>query len=598
MAKLTSEEVMNLDPEMRMLQQNKEGGYNFRFRRHQDWNENYELSRDKVIINRLTQRQSVNLPIMKTHIRSLLKDVDDMPVLYFENLDNDKEAELFKNEYWKYTVEQNNMELQDIVDKRQVFLFGRTFGQWQIADGKVKWTVQEPFDMLVSRYTDPFNIHSSRFLIHNNIFVPLSSLELNEDYNKKEIQELKEYFATTMGLIKSQDNQKMLVEKNKRLGDMGVLDLESPILGETYVELTMHFVWRDDEKNEKGEAMESQIFLYVEAEGLRRLMKKPLEQVIGVTSDHYWMSHYPYDTWADDVERLDFWSDGIADILRTPNKVLNTWFSQLVENRTMRSFGMHYYNSGLEGFNPQTWQPQAWGWYGLPVPANMKIDDVLQKVEVPDLAESLNDMQFVIDVAQNASGAVATEQGAQTQKQVTLGEVQLVLSQAKERSKSMSKFYTPAWKERGMIFVKLIEAAGDKLDAVTLYKKGRNTDNIYAREVSIKDWQTASGYRCKVWSQDEKDSQDTDSLEKLNAVKMNMPGNAKLDEIYDRKLLEFANLKPDEVNEIMQAQKQQRELGMMGIQMPGQAQGQPPQKQPRPALQQPQQKQLAPGVVH
>jgi len=33
---------------------------------------------------------------MKTAIRTLLKDVDDMPVIYFENLDNDKEAEMYK----------------------------------------------------------------------------------------------------------------------------------------------------------------------------------------------------------------------------------------------------------------------------------------------------------------------------------------------------------------------------------------------------------------------------------------------------------------------------------------------------------------------
>src|SRR5690606_40920604 len=97
--------------------------------------------RDTVTINRLTQRQSVNIPLMKQTIRTLLKDVDDMPVIEFENLDNDKQAEIFKNEYWKYTVEINNMELQDIVDKRQVFLFGRSFDQWQVIDGDRKSVV-------------------------------------------------------------------------------------------------------------------------------------------------------------------------------------------------------------------------------------------------------------------------------------------------------------------------------------------------------------------------------------------------------------------------------------------------------------------------
>ena len=119
-------DTMLTNPELDLLKLNKESGFNYRERRQADWDENYQLYRDKVIINRLTQRQSVNLPMMKTAIQTLLKDVDDMPVLYFENLDNDKEAQVFKNEYWKYTSEINKMEIQDIVDKKQQFLYGRS----------------------------------------------------------------------------------------------------------------------------------------------------------------------------------------------------------------------------------------------------------------------------------------------------------------------------------------------------------------------------------------------------------------------------------------------------------------------------------------
>ena len=110
-------------PEMVMLRTNKLDAYNYRFRKVVDWDENYSLYRDKVVIDPLTQRQGVNLPIMKTQIRTLLKEIDDMPVIEFQNLDNDKQAELFKNEYWNHTKDINKMELQDIIDKRQVFLF-------------------------------------------------------------------------------------------------------------------------------------------------------------------------------------------------------------------------------------------------------------------------------------------------------------------------------------------------------------------------------------------------------------------------------------------------------------------------------------------
>jgi len=146
--------------ELEMLQANKRDGFRYRERRHDQWTENYTLSRDKVIKNRLTQRQTVNLPLMKTGIKSLLKDVDDRPVLYFENLDNDKQAEVFENEFWKITGDQdhNKFDLQDIVDKKQIFHFGRSFDNWQIIDGKIVMTVQDPMDMLVSRYTDPTDL--------------------------------------------------------------------------------------------------------------------------------------------------------------------------------------------------------------------------------------------------------------------------------------------------------------------------------------------------------------------------------------------------------------------------------------------------------
>lgn len=546
-----------VSPEMTMLRNNKLSGYNYRYRRKFDWDENYELYRDKVIVNRLTQRQSVNMPLMKSSIRTLLKDVDDMPLLYFENLDNDKEAELFKNEYWKKTVEHNNMELQDIVDKRQVFLYGRSVDQWQVIDGWVKQTVQDPYDILISRYVDPYNIHSSRFLIHTNIFVPLSTLRLNKDYDQQAVKDMEDYYATQQGLIRSSENQRLFIEKNQRLADMGVQDIYNPILGETYIMLTLHFVWKESEIDANGDIqdLEPQIYMYTEADNMRILMKKPLEAVMGVTSDHYWRTHFPYTSWADDMERQDFWSDGVADIIRTPNKVLNSWFSQLVENRTLKNFSMNIYNSNLEGFTPQSWEPKPWGWYGVPVPPNTDLKAIYQPMPVGDLSDSLEEMNFITSMIQEASGATATQQGGNTPTQVTLGEVQLMLGEAKQRIKGMSKFYTKAWEDRGMMFLKLVEAAHGQLEDCTIYKKGLNSSAIFKREISPKDWMTPSGYGVKVWSQDEKTAMDTDALNKLNAVKANMPGNMKLQEIYDRKLLEFADLKPDEVNDVMKEEQ-------------------------------------------
>ncbi len=69
------------------------------------------------------------------------------------------------------------------------------------------------------------------------------------------------------------------------------------------------------------------------------------------------------------------------------------------------------------------------GWYGVPG----KPSEVLQKVDIPDLSESLDEMNFLIEMIEKATGATATQQGVQTKKQITLGEIQLALGEAKAR---------------------------------------------------------------------------------------------------------------------------------------------------------------------
>lgn len=572
--------------ELQALLNMKETGFNYQRPRHDQWRENYELARDHVTINRLTQRQSVNMPLMKTTLRSLLKDLDDMPVMEFENLDNDKQAQVFQNEYWKRTLEQNNAELQDIVDKKQDLFFGRTFDEWQIEDGAITFDITDPADMLVDRFVNPYDLDSARYLVHINIFVPLSSLKTNPDYDQKEVQKLEDYFKSELGIVKAQDNQNALQTKNQKLSDMGVTDMDDPVLGETYVQLSMYYVKKDGQKWE-GKTLEDQIWVYVEAEEQTILMRKPQEVIIGTTKDHYWQSHFRYVSWADDIDKQDFWTDGIADVVRTPNKVLNAWFSQLVENRTMRNLGMHYYDSSLkeQGFQPSTWEPKPWGWYGIPLNGK-NINEVLQKVDVPDLSESLDEMDYVVKMVEKATGATPGQQGINPPSGTPLGTTQIVEGEAKARTKGISKFYTEAWKKRAEKFLKLIEAAPEKLDAVKIYKKGKNTDTIYPREIAPSDWMTQSGYRVRVWSQDEKDSKDTQALTKLQNLKVAMPFNPKVQEIYVRKLAEYADLTPEEVTEIMDTEKQMQMMGQMGqpgqglpqgVQQPGQR---PPQQQP------------------
>jgi len=53
-----------------IIQKDLESDRLWRERRHANWTLNYELARDTVITNRLTQRQSVNVPYMKKTLKS------------------------------------------------------------------------------------------------------------------------------------------------------------------------------------------------------------------------------------------------------------------------------------------------------------------------------------------------------------------------------------------------------------------------------------------------------------------------------------------------------------------------------------------------
>jgi hypothetical protein len=369
---------------------------------------------------------------MKTQIRTVLKDVHDMPVIVFENLDNDKEAEVFQNEHWKFTLEDNNAEIQDIVDKKQDFFFGRTFDFWQVVDGKIKFDIIDTEDILVDRFMNPYDLDSSRSLIHTHIFQPLSEIVKNPDYDKEELKKLVEFFESELGIIKAQDNMNMLQKKNQKMEELGVTNIDDPVLGETYVELTRYHITRPDETI-NGKTAPSQLFVYIEAENQCILMKKPQEEIIGVTEDHFWQNHYPYNTWGDDVDKQDFWTDGLADIVRPSNKIVNVWFSQEVERRTLANYGMHYYDSSLQadGFTPSTYQPMPWGWYAVPGDPNK----VLKKIDLSPEPGNLEFSTWLIQLVEKGTGATATQQGVQTANKTTLGEVQMAQGEARPEPK-------------------------------------------------------------------------------------------------------------------------------------------------------------------
>ena len=342
----STETIEITDPEIISLTNMENDAIDYRSRRHADWQENYTLSRDKVIINRLTQRQTVNIPLIKYVLNTLLKEMTDPPQLYFNNADNDQQRELFYNEYWKQMFTDNKLVLKDHVDKKQNAMYGRAYKKINIEGGKVKISLVDTQDMLISRMVDPTDIDSAPDLVECGIWTPLETVLRNKDYDKKEVARLKDSFEQeddSGGKMEADESFQKASEHYERLRIMGVENTIDPVVGETYIELHQAFRYEYDKDLD-----ERVIFRYVLAKtgaGIFKLHKAPLESLIGKTSDNFWRNHYPYTSWASDPEATDWHSDGIVDIIRPINNVLNVWISQLVENRTLQNFSMFFFRN-------------------------------------------------------------------------------------------------------------------------------------------------------------------------------------------------------------------------------------------------------------
>lgn len=524
--------------------------FNWQQRRHTDWKENYELYRDKVMVNRLTQRQSVNIPLMKETIKTILAHIDDAPAVTYESLSNNKQGELFLNEYRDWAWKMDKVEIKDVVDKKQVLLYGISSKRLMLDGGKICSEVLDPHDVLFDRYADPTDIDATaKIIIVQHIYSSLSSLKKNAWYDTEAIKRLESFYATEAGLIKAAETARAAQEKNQRMQDMGVPDIDNPAVGELIIELTHNYVRVWDEK-----AGSYEIHLAVKG-GSEILMDKPLEEVIGKTEDNYWRNHFPITTWSDDVERTDIYPDGVADIVRTPNKIANAWFSQLVENRTLRNFGMNFYdNTNDKGFFPQTWTPIPWGWYPVPGDPNK----IVKSVEIPDLSDSLDELGFVVNMVERATAATSQEKGQSSVGKVTLGEIQLVAQKALERITAMAKFYRLANEEFAYKWYKMVEANQDYLDPVKLYKKSAR-GNFFEKEINPADWKDKAGYRVKVVNPSQQEEESLKELQKLKIVVTEFPANTPLKSIYQKKLLDLASLTPDEQKEVLDFEKQSAE---------------------------------------
>lgn len=513
----------------------------WRERRHPQWTTNYLLYRDTVIVNRLTQRQSVNVPYMKKTLKTYLTQTNWPVDNYYADKGNDKQKELYLNAYWDYIAEKNRLDVLEEVDRKQEWLYGRSFLKMNIIDGEIYMEVIDPQDVLIDRYANPWDLESARRITHVGIYRTLADIERNPMYDQAAITALKTYFATEQGLIQAGQNSLIVADRAQRMLDMGVPDVLNPILGETYVELNEQQVKVWDEENK-----EFVVMVVITGQGNQILMQKPMREILGI-------NRFSWCSWAGDVERTDIWSDGGADAIRGLNLVANARWSQKVENGTLANYGMYFYDStASENWTPAGYDPSPFGFYGLPG----KPGEVLLPVTIDKMEEVTNELNWIDGEIQGVSGASAVEEGQNDPNsggaQQTAQEIQLLADKAKERAQNVSKYHKRYWMDIGCLFVELVMANKGELSTVTLHKKGQS-GKFYKKSLNPGVTYSADGYDVKTGSKADKESDALQLIKKMQIAEALFPNNQALQTIFQEKILDWLDLTPQETQRVMES---------------------------------------------
>jgi len=551
---------MALSPEMERLQLEKKSALELQSRKYDDWDGNYELYRNKVRTNRLTQRQAVNIPLMKETVKTLLSKIDNPPDIEWKERGNNEMKSLIYQEIWDQNARDNKLELIDILDKKNVLLYGLSSKKLNIIKDGVSISVMDTFDVAYDPLMNPWDIESARFIINSNIFKTIREVLANPKYSKKGKEDLKTWMNSPAGIVMDAETKKLWEEKMERLKAMNVNSRDFVYFagGDRLVNLTEHYtkVW-----NTKTEKFEKRVVVY--ANDSIELYNDTLMNCIGVD---FW----PFVLWSEDPETNDIYPDSVSDLVRTPNKVLNIWYSQLIENRTLKNFQMHWF-SPSEGYTPQTYTPGPG--MMLPAPPGDDINKVIKPVEVNGLDDTLQAIQAITQIVERGSGATAIEKGTPESGQQTLGEIKILVGTAMGRTTAMAKFYRMAWYELAVKWDKMMQANAPKF--LKLYKTS-SSGKVYQKRVFASDWVSSNGYQPTVTSLTEQETEQTKEIQKFQFVLQQAPNNNALRRIALKRELSMLNLTPEELKEVEAGEK---EASLAQMQQPQLGQ---PQQAPTP----------------
>ena len=518
----------------------KRASTQFKERRFNQWNENFYLYRDKIFTNRLTQRQTVNIPIIRETIQTWISKIDEPPMLTFESRSRDTrslDGEVVVNELWAYYFEKLKLDLLDNLDKKTVGLQGRSFKKWGWANNEIFCDLIDPYDIDISPILNPLDMNSAAFVVHKNIFKPLRVILANPKYSDEAKQTLKVYLDSRQGILHSKEVENEWNKRQERLRALGAFNFDDFQATDVMIELNESYKMRWNAKTNQMER-------HLDVIGMDKavLYKAPLKEAIGIDT-------LPLVSWADDPDLNDFWCDGKADSVRTINKVVNTYISQDLENRTYRNFGMYFFNTKGGDFQPQAFDPKPFGMYG--VPGNPA--EVIQQMKIEPLGDTSNQIEFLKNLIQSSVAQTPTERGIADPGAQTLGEVKLNLQQSTSRNEVTAKNYRRAWKESGEVFYQLLNANSN--GQITLYKKG--SDGEYRPKTILPtDWKNPAGYECKVEYKSEKEASDQFALQKASYVRSSFQDNPVAMKLARQKELELLGWSAEEIQQVMDYENQ------------------------------------------
>jgi hypothetical protein len=541
------------DPLLAKLIAEKEAGIKYQSRRHTQWRDNYALYRDIVETNELTQRQAINVPMMKETKKTILSRIDDPPDVSFDCLEKgnkSREKETNMNEIWNDDNDKCNFETIDILEKNNVLLEGRTFKVLNFLNGKFSVDVPSNLDIVVDPKMKPWDIETAKYIVRLHIQRSLREILADPKYTQEGKNALKAHLQATRGLIQFKDTE----DENKKanediLRDLGIDNFDELQVADIEIELNEHWTYIWDTKAKK-------FVRYVVVVGADSsiLYKETLKKTLGV---EFW----PAITWADDLDNKDVWSDGVADIVRVPNQIANIFYSSWAENMVLQSLGMYWYLPA-PGYDPQTFEPRAFGQYPAPLIQDghggyLTVEQVIKKMDIPALAQNPANMEFLVKIVERATAATAIEKGVREKGQITLGEVEKLTEKASERIISMAKFYRRAWREFAWKW-QAIRAANAK-EPIELYRKSKE-GNYFKRKVYSKDWISTEGYKVKVVSSAEQESKQLEDLQKVVMIQKQMPLNKAFQKIARKRMMGILNLTPQEEKEIEEEEEKREEI--------------------------------------